>query len=365
MKKLLSIFLLTILFVPIMVNADVAAPDSTQYKAVVINPDGIDYYDLKNRYAGSLYYEEEFMIMSEFNNAYYIKVDGEQEEYKIKSLAGVMKVKDSVNPSDLKEFIDKEDGKIIINVSPGMYMLKGPSDTYSKIENGFIEKGKEVNYSYIIEDSGYVYAEYNGVKGWINILDERVLFKDDTNYIFKEDYDMECAVVPSNTILKAKYTTDYWDGETLFEYNGCGKLIDVFDTDEILDMDEDEAIASEKLVIYEYYNEEGNLLGTIPKGKTFKVYAYGISDEDEDYDDAYVEYNGIKGWVYAHEDAYDFVTSDEEEEEETEKTTKEEKNTNDIILYVSTGLAIGFATSIIIILINRNKKLKGRLKNKE
>ena len=380
MKKLK--YLLFILFIiPCMVKADMAGPDLRPYKMVVTDPDGIDYYDNEDETTpkGHLDKDTIFKVYYEYDEVYTIEIT-EDETGILKTLEGTVLVKDKLDPTkDKDEYVSKlkEENKAIVYSEDGVDILSGPASIYNKV--GHIGKNAELKYKYYIgedEDSiSHIYVEYNGKKGWIEILDKQVLIAKKQDFIAMDDYKITGTTIPKNTILRSYYASDVWSGMALIEYNDCTDFVSERDEfSKLLNVDKTNATAKHEFTVYTEYNNKGEKVTTIPKNAKFlriALYAQRGVDESQ----MYVEYQNKRGWIkltsWEEIDEYEeevenssLILTDEElepkkeekEEEDITPTKKKQKAEDYTLTYVIIGASVALATLVIIILVNKKSK---------
>lgn len=391
MKKFLKIFVLLLLVVPFAVKADMGAPEIKSYDVVVTNPDGVDYY-LDRAKTQTAHLEKDEVVTVDFE-----MVGSESSEFDIKksdgtkgyldSLDGLIAVKEEINPEEyLEQGISKLESpkKAIVYAEGGVDIQAGPATGYKVL--GHLKKGTELEYQYISgredNDTTYIYVETKEATGWINILNSNVLIGSTYEYIFKSDVETTCGTIPMNTVLKPKYRTDTWSHKALFKYNDCEVLLGVFRDKNILPIYGSKNISYIDVDIHKTADLQSEVIGTIPANAEY----IGIANYSE-YEGAedllsYVEYNGVKGWVY-YESRNDFKYIEEYqlESQVTEEPTKEEPKNEDpkkeeptkddpkksssffsgenfVIICVVAGVALALAAVVTIVLVNKKKKNK-------
>lgn len=168
MKKIL-LTIICLLFIPIIVNADVAAPESSSFKVTVANQEGTPLYDWEMNEKITIPYNEKLTITYEYEK------DGElygdvyyNENY------GMVKLSDTIaNPKDI-DFSRLEENELqdqYYTLSETT-MYYGPSPSYGEIKETKIPKGVTLSYKYysILSDQiGWIYTEYDGTKGWVYV----------------------------------------------------------------------------------------------------------------------------------------------------------------------------------------------------
>ena len=374
--------ILSVLWIEV-AHADMSAPEIRQFEIVVINPDGVNYYNYKGDVAGHLNKDDVAVIMYEYNNEYTI---GTKETNKygshevlgyIYNLNGFSIVQDEVDPSTTTEGITKLDktAKARIYAEEGVDIYKGPSNVYEKV--GHIKKDVILTYDYVIESTAggitNIYVEYNGMKGWVEILKGTVLIPNETQYIYSEDITTECGVIPKNTVMTPKYRTDSWTHKSLFEYNGCEFIYNTFRDEKVYDVYPYTQKLLVDLPLYEYADSTSTLLGTVPAGTELTLLASKDTMGAPEYV-IYAKYNDIKGWAVGSGEIFDYTTfteSDEKIEDSFEPTEEPETpvepqvdikkglSLQELIIFCSMGGVLLIITAIaIVILVNKTKSNK-------
>ena len=372
-----------------MVKADMGAPMLRPYEMVVTAEDGIDYYDYQGNKMGHLNKGDKFSVSYAYDNKYTIlvnnsRVKDNEKSFRLSSLEGTMLAVEEITPESIMdeknngvsvEKVTKNNGAIVY-APEGVDIRKGPSDVYDKV--GHLDKDTTFNYTYAISGGGitHVYAEVDGVKGWIDILKSKVLLENTSRYIASMDLDLECATIPKNTILTPKYVTDAWTGQALLEKDECTKLWYYRKgLKGLLVMYENETTDEKDLTVYEYAFNDGEKVVTIPANTKYKALAWGVYFDEttkKSSDMRYVNYNGKTGWITTYFD--ENVTPEEIPEPTTTTTTAavitpgyiDNRTPLEIILpYVISGLVGVLIVLVIIILVNRKKKNKVEEKTSE
>ena len=361
-------------------HADMSAPELRQFEVVVINPDGVDYYDYKEVLAGHLNKNDIAIIMYEYNGEYTLG-SSESDKYGnheilgyVKSLDGFSIVQDEVDPTKITDdntIIKYETAqKARVNNADGVDMYAGPSSVYEKV--GHIDDKTTLTYKYSTEGT-HIYVEYNGKKGWVEILNGKVLVQNEAQYIFKDDITTECGTIPRNTITTPTYRTDKWTHESVFEYNGCEFIYNTFRDEKVFSI----YPYTEKIIVdlplYEYADSTSTLLGTVPAGTKLTVLASKDTFGDQEYV-IYAKYNDIKGWAVGSGEIFDYSTFTESDEkvEDSIKPTEEPEtpaepkvdvkkgiSLQELIILCSMGGVLLIVTAVaVVILINKTKNNK-------
>jgi len=360
--------MLIIALIPYYVKADMGAPTIKPYDMVVTSPDGKDCIIENNTI--HMNKDDVFTVKYEYNNNYTIEYNN--KTCTLKSLEGSVLVSDELDPKTTVENSDdttityirklSQKEKAIVYSNDGADVKKGPANIYDTVAH--LDKGKIFEYTYYIIGGGitHVYIEDGNIKGWVEILNTKVLIEGTTKYIAKTDVKLSCATIPQNTIITPKYTADAWSRKVLVEYEGCTELVSNVYSD-IVGIYERKMHSKKELVVYEYFNNEGKELTRIPNDTDFTEMANATTQGDEE-SKLYISYEGINGWVKLKYDEYEFV-EDIEKEEITQEVQEEEiitigeekeKNVTDYaVKYVIIGFCIMITAVIIIILINRKK----------
>lgn len=326
MKKiLLAILIVFVSFISInSVYADMSAPEMREFEVIVTNSDGVDYYDYKGNVSGHLNKGEKVFVIYEYDGKYTLGIKTNKYGFESnESIGSVNSLKDfalvetevdpELKPDDGKITKYNEPQKAIVYASEGVDIFKGPSDVYEKI--GHINKDTQLTYQYAIRDIDitYIYVTYGDVKGWVNILKGKVLIQNDTQYVFRNDVDTKCGIIPKNSVTTPTYRTDAWKHETLFEYNNCKVLIRSFRDSEILDIYAYQQIVNKDITLYKDANSSSEVIGTIPSGSEVTVLAGGdFMAETENV--RYIKYNDLVGWSLDSDDTFDSTSNGNPEE---------------------------------------------------
>ena len=356
MKKFLKLFVLLILVIPFSVYADMGAPEIKPYEVIVTNPNGIDYYDNINdlNVKGHLNYNDKVTIEYESRNSVQISIG--ESYYYLKSVDGLVAVKDNVTPEELGTEVNKLDSKkkALVYKTGGVDILAGPGLGYKKV--GHLDKGTVVEYGY---DTGYstvfIYVETSEGNGWLSALESSVLLEDESMYIFSEDYKDTCGTIPKNTIIKSNYKTDQWSQSTLFKYEGCEMLIKTFREKNPVKIVPLNGKVNTELKVYSEASTSSNVVGTIPANSS--VVSYGMADDFDYYTGEvttytyYVKYNDIKGWIFATADEAEFSYQDPAENDlEVTYTPKEDATTNEVTVTEDTNKSNKMSANTIVII---------------
>lgn len=385
MKFIKKLFILLILCVPCIAKADMGAPMLREFEIVVVNPEGIDYdpNDYNEEATGHLNKDDVVVVISEYDNQYDIGLKNSDGTYsilgQIRSLDGFSIVQEEVDPTETTKDIKKFDSKkqALVYNEKGVSVYSGPSKVYKYL--GSIKKGIKLEYQYAIDGEGgltYIYVDYKGLKGWVEILNKNVLIENEIQYIFRVDVESECGTIPKNTILTPEYATDKWSKSALFEYNGCKTLLNVFKSDEILGLYDGKAKSKVEIPVYDD-SDKTNLITTIPANTEYTYYA-GTDATFGSIDVQYVEYEGKRGWSFATYEDYEIINieydkyakldeakkKEVKKEEPKKEEKKEEKklfnlNKNEFVaVCVAGGVILSLTALAVILLINKKKKAK-------
>ena len=293
MKKILSVLLLAVLLIPVMVKADMGAPETISYTAVIVKEGGVDCYKtpdiseieahLSKGEKGTVQYD----IIKDGKS--YVLFDGEDKTCYVLA-EDVFPEGDAVSPekSDSVQKLDTPvEFKVVVDE---VDVREGPSASYKSV--GKLKKGYIGTYKYII--SSHIYVEEDGLKGWIEMINKQVLTKTSSNMIAVTDVKTNCGVIPANAIVKEKWTTTIWDQESVIEYNGCEDYVKSFRSHELYTLlTPMESSAYEDGKLYETGKLDKEIM-TVPKDAKMSLIAE--SGEVGQFDVLYVEYNGTKGW---------------------------------------------------------------------
>lgn len=365
-------------------HADMSAPDVREFEVVVVNPDGVDYYDYKDAFLGHLNKDDIVVVMYEYDGKYTLgskeknNWGGHETLGYVKSMDAFSIVQEEVDPTKLTDdnSIQKHDTPQLakVNAEEGVDIYKGPSSVYKKV--GHIKKGTSITYKYSSYGT-YIYVEYDGVKGWVEILHGKVLIPNNEQYIFSTDVVTECGTVPKNSIVTPTFRTDRWTHKAVFEYNGCEFMHNTLKDEEVYSIYPYNRVVSKDISLYEYADKTSNVLATIPSGTE----VLSLAADEQYYGEKtimYVEYNGTRGWIVEEGNVISSGSQvDDSEEVKVEDTIKiedielpkNEENGGSVVMPRSNftlivfillcvfGVSILAVTAVvIIILVNKSKK---------
>ena len=387
---LLSLILLISVFA-YNVKADMGAPQFREIELVVINPDGVDYYDYNNNFAGHLDKDDIVYITYEMDNSYSIgkKVSESGYEYissigYISKLDGFSIVQEEVDPTKLEDDysitkLDSKETALVVN-EDGVDIYKGPASLYDKV--GHINKGTELTYEYGINGEGgitHIYVNYKGKKGWVEVLKGAVYLENKAQYVSFSDITLSCGVMPKGSIITPKYKTDSWTHKVLIEYNGCELLHNTLKDQELVYIYPVNYTVSNDITVYKTPDTSSDVLTTIKADSDVIVIAT-TEPMLEDKDIKFVKYGDITGYVLDSDSSFTYKSNVEEEikiddtvikKEEPKEDKKEEKTDNKkenkkfeislkeiIILCVAFAVLLIVTAVVVIILINKKSKEK-------
>ncbi len=328
MKKVIQLIILILILVsiPLISNADIGMPGVLEYDVKVINESGakLKAYDNKEitvPYGTILKVNCELNINGEL--CAWVKYNNSQYEAKMADLGLVSEEADisGLEEVNIKMYVYDE----------GAYLYKGPSKTYSKVDDNFqLPVGETVNIKY--EDDMFGYVEYGGKKGWVYTYQMKfnspynedsalVYFPEDENTKICTLKETECYTsprqigddmgnplrekadftIPAYTDLKYKYVYNIGHSRLVcVDYNGKECWIGQYYNYDVAYNCENRDISAytaKDLTIYKnaVYNES-EALGTIPKNTLFTP-KYVYADEHGVEICCYVTFNGVSGWI--------------------------------------------------------------------
>lgn len=375
MKKIISLILTIILALPIFVKADMGAPEIKPYEAYVVKADGADYYDsyCENSECGykkvgkleydtkiKVYYEQEIdgLLYAQFDNGYIL-------------ISDIIPVVDKFEFSEEDEYIYKLENYTEVTVlkEEGIEMHKGPANGYSII-GSIIPKNTKLKYIYEASDC-WLYVEYNGIKGWISILEGSVGWHQEEKILISKDLEIKLndkilGKIPANTSLNNYYSIDAWSWGYYVTYDGVSGYIP--SSDASISNGTYSIISENSKTLYESANLNSKVLVEKIPANTKLIYSNALGHHWTEW--IYTTYDGKTGWVY-----YDYDESEETIEEKisndpittTNKVTttttipnkigvQKSMLTGDQIVILCIGLAVILSLTAIVIIILINKK---------
>ena len=283
MKKV--IYLLILMFIPIMVLADASGPSIIRYDAIISNKKGAK--DIDNN--KNISYDTKISVYDEYKDegktyvrACIIKNTKNDECDEVTILASdIMPLKDEYIPTD-KDAKDDDisivklfNKKIIVFEEKGIKLRKGPSEAYKEYDVTVPYKtflnAKYAVYNYEGDSTFYTwyYVADNDYTGWIGVSGSHIA------------YLMDELIVATNTNL----------------YNSSDAIIGSIKSETVFK----DMYYLENNDKYSYYLQYNRI--KVPVATTLKV-LYGFVGEgidgiyiDENKNYFYVEYNGVKGFI--------------------------------------------------------------------
>lgn len=327
MKRLCSYlggFLIVILMFPLLVLADVGAPELGDYDVIISNKDGASLYDYNYNVIDKIPYDTKITVNFEYtrDGVLYgtINYHGQTGDIRLSDV----KIYDE--EIDLDDYLKLDiPAELYVFDDDDAYLYKGPSTVYGRVDKEVrIPQGEIVSYEYY--NDAWVYVEYDGVKGWLlnysfgdiysdlsnsvaQVAGEknRVYVIDNVKTLLKNPKNTDDTIdvdIPAGTELEYKY---YYNlpksGYAYVEYEDQEGWIYVspssFGEDSSSAVIEDECstliVVSEEAYIYE---EETNLDSktdkTIPYGEEVTVIFSFVKDNYTWY---YVSYDGENYWL--------------------------------------------------------------------
>ena len=356
-NKLFAIIICILIF-PIIVNADVAAPESTNYIVTVVKQEGTTLYDWEMKEILTIPSNEKLTISFETERDGILYGD-----VIYNGKYGYIKLSDTIaNPEDIDFSNLKENylhEKYYTFKETTMY--NGPSPIYGTLKTT-IPSGVTLEYEYysILSDLvGWIYTEYNGTKGWVYVYrnqensyyenvektvankardTERVLILSDDEKLHKE-YSLESEEIYTlkrNTEYKYTYYLELnWDYTAY--YIDDGKIQGWYIPEENYNEDSKYSFRTIQYIyvtnedgvkVKENYTDKKLANITIPEKALIKS-TYLIEYNDTKY--YKIEYNGKNYWLPNSNNDYDinFYQYNIETVEDI-KTYTEQKNTESV-----------------------------------
>ena len=275
-KFILTMFLL--LAFPILVNADMGAPESYQYTVIVNNPNGITATSWEGGKEVEIVipYNAKLKVTFEYerNGVLYLSAEYNENYIEVPSTEVVI-FDEKIDFSTLSK--NKDGDRYLTLYETTMY--KGPSILYGEIENSTIPAETYLDFEYSFDPSEgigrmWIYTEYNGIKGWV--------------YVYSlggySPYENRLEI-PAVTVTKEAKTTFLATDVTIYK-----SLKDQFE-------------------------ENRETIGTAKGGQfiSYTTYTYPYAKSTA----MYVTIDGVSGWIYTHyyNGPGETITADETEGE--------------------------------------------------
>lgn len=324
MKKLFILFSMLILCFPIYVFGATGIfwynTENVGYYAYVSNENGAN---------ASCYvsYDEEMNILV----PYLSKIKVSNEFFINGKLYASFDYKDTTCDISLDDISVANGNKLELEFSSferviykDIYLYEGPAYVYEKVIKVPAWTKLKITYS----DDMWGYTEYNGKKGWFNILSYESaydysdysgsLYDIHLNYILNNDLqlvsspfnnDKVVGIIPKGTEIKINYYLSSGNGISYYvEYGDIkgwinkvddyvGRTAEIYDDKgfEILAMKGGSIFSLKNLDIYSDVDKT-TIIGNIPK-YTSVALNYHIFNKNNSKDYLYINYNGVSGWV--------------------------------------------------------------------
>lgn len=309
MKKIIKLFLLFILLIPISVKADMGAPEIMGYYVTPKSMDGANYYDgdpTEKKVAGTIMYGDKVQVIyeSSYSGDLIGTIEIGNDNYDI-FLKDFITVTEYYKPSSNDSYTEKLSfsGKVLDK--KGIKMYKGPSEAYEAYDFTIPFEG-EIEVEYKNADI-WLYGEYNGTKGWFMYYEgsfgiyennpkkplvtaAKVEIKDSI-----ADNAKTIGTIPAGTSFNEYYNLDAWTWLYYVTYNGVTGYIN---SELTLDYVNGEYLDGKYIVgtdvdIYETADEKSKKVGTLEALKVF--YFIGTVGNHNDY--YYIECDDLKGYI--------------------------------------------------------------------
>ena len=176
MKNKLFKFILTISLVlvfPMLVNADMGAPESYEYDVIITNPNGATATTWEGGKEVEVIVPYNEVVTVTFEHQYEGKLTlsvNYNDNYLELNAEDVMVYSNEIDFSKMEKNKDGDRYLLLEDVE----MYKGPSIVYGKIENTLIPKDTYLDFEYSFAPMDgvgrmWIYTEYNGTKGWVYV----------------------------------------------------------------------------------------------------------------------------------------------------------------------------------------------------
>ena len=316
MKKLFS--LLSIMFLifgfNLNVKADMGPPTITEYDIRIKDIEGTTAYNDWDNSSVTIPYDSVLTVTFESNvdGVLFGQIMYNEKDY----LIDLSKVEIIKKVIDLSKW-EKKPQKMYV-YKDGAYLYNGPSKVYGKV-NGNVELPVGTTIEFEYSDGVWAYVEYKGTKGWVYIYSykENGPYKEvssllnasnDTGSIFTvSDVKLETypgseiytgVTIPKFTNVNFKYLYEYESHTNYYyvEYNGQGGWVygdayiigSKFENSTVYTLKDTKLYGDDKKTVYT----------TIPKHTELKALYEALDTDYSAVGYVYVEYKGIKGWVY-------------------------------------------------------------------
>lgn len=341
MKKVVYLLFGILLILPKLVLADMSSPYIEPYEGEIINPEGAILYDYdsdKEKMVatkdkldyGTVVYVYDDYDEDESDDWIYVTLPSENEDEEESYYVSIKDIatKDKEYKINSKELSSEYDGVVLKKQE----IKKGPANLYegtgvtlevgTKVKVRYFQYyDEEDNEYYFNEFNPWVYVEYNGTKGFINIYGSTLAVGGEENEVMA-GYDMELidintlksiTTIKANTKFKTPvYITDVWSYDYYVKYNDkYGLVYYLYEKGKEIEFTVTEDVELYEEAYIEYDDESNQItkpIGTVKKGTTFKSKYYDFANEE-----CTVRYENGKtvGWILS---GYEDVMEDDDGE---------------------------------------------------
>ena len=394
MKKILLFIVSLMVLVPNIVLADMGAPVVKEYEAEVSNPDGAAIYKYDSNQRKYIATEEKVAygtkidVTSEYNGLITFEYNNVIVDIRVEDITPVEKTPKNI------ELGEKKNALVIRDIE----IKKGPAEAYET--TGKTIKGNTNIEVRELKDvyTAWVYVEYNGTKGYINSINNDVVFKSkyDSEIMIAKDSKIlsikgsdinledgaykveEIGSIPAYTIIKNPYEASQWTRAFYITYNNKSGF--VYESDVAHKVQHD-YLTTAKTKVYKEQDRNSKVVETLEKGYLLKKPYVSYPENCQSrifYESADKK---IKGWIIDDEcgesDVRTVKVIDNSEDNNddtniattittTEKITKDaedeisdklELSTKDyIIICLAGGMIVSLTALVTIILVNKKHK---------
>ncbi len=393
MKKTLFMLFACLLFIPCLVLADMSGPLVRPYNVTIINPNGayiystlydddMNYNPVKTNNVipyGTMLNIEDDGIDGADDRGNYVQVEYNGE-------SGFILYSDVASVDKEYKITESMLGKPFEAIAIKDMPIKVAPQVASKNTGKVIKAGTKITVRAILEDGEnsesewdpFRYVEYEGVKGYINILGASLAMERiEEEFIVVRSVEITDPItgakssIPVNTILNEAYNVDPWSRSYYIKYKGSSGLVGEHDvlykTDATIEVTVVDAVE-----VHEEAKLGSKVITTLEPGTKFVSYAWN------DYQELciYYEKDGVKGWIYTDFDdpnskkVFDsvdweekgeyFIYDDEKDDKPVVLPSQEKKNNQ--ILYLTIGAALLVALTAFVTITFVNKKNKNNEK---
>ena len=291
MKKIVYLFIGVLAAIPLVVKADMSAPEIKVVKVTPKESAGAPFYDYQlKKTSKTLKYGDKFKVSYEQKNDGVLYGCSYEDDSLCVKMSDVKTVdKNEKDKDDVAKYVGR------VFAKDGLEMYEGPSYAYEKIGKT-IPKDTELKIADLSRGVGtWVYVEYDGVGGYVD-TDEAAL---------GQLFNHKIIISDNNKKFGSYFDANGWDRTLYVKEDGKYKAYSTYNYGGEFQYTDSFTLETD-CKVYKYANAGGyedgvdkTVVGSLKKGEKVNIsYVFG----DYGYEAYYVETDDVKGWLVSTEE---------------------------------------------------------------